>query len=43
MSGISLRSEQERQEYSLTAMWRAHSVGFLFNVVYVGTGLLSLC
>jgi hypothetical protein len=33
MSGIFQRSDTERQEYSLTATRRAHSVGFLFNVV----------
>lgn len=37
MSGIFQRSDTERQEYSLTATRRAHSVGFLFNVVSEGT------
>jgi len=45
MSGISLWSEQERQEYSLTATRRVLSVGFLFNVViwwnWVAISLLS--
>ncbi|KAF1918976.1 hypothetical protein BDU57DRAFT_125341 [Ampelomyces quisqualis] len=38
MSGISPWSEQERQEDSLTATRRAHSVGFLFNVVMLERG-----
>ena len=38
MSGISLWSEQERQEYSLTATRQALSVGFLFNVVMLERG-----
>jgi len=39
MSGISLWSEQERRNNSLTATWRVHSVGFLFLMPFtLGVG-----